>query len=559
LAAPESLSALTDSVVWRLLADIWRHGQPPTPTLEAITTRSVEALRAFLDGEREAVAGRGTEAHAAYGRAIAADSTFWFAYFRQGNVMGWAEQDVDSATEHAYWSHRQLLPARERRMIEAFRGDSGPSWKRAQLEEIVRRYPDYWPAWWALGDGLLHFYPHLGSIPQDTRNALERVVALNPKMVLGWEHLVWAASGQRDTVMQARALEALDRLHAGPAIAHAEGFDKLLAERTVLALQRRSSVSGVMLDSLYQELLKPDRDKFVSAIILAGSGYPAAQIDFNRRLLSHGLAPDDARIATFGIALAWAMRGAWDSALAARDQLVRTPTDTLGLLNAYRTAVLATFVGALPAHVAVRRRPAVARLVQLQAPGYRAELAWLDGVLAAAGQDTNGLAAARVRLRRTGAEWATILDRSLSAFELALRGDPRGAATAMAALEWELAEGSPWFAFSPRTPHVLLRGVDRMAAAEWLLAKGDSVQAVRLLQWHRTMPPLDDKFPLAPLANLLQARIEDGQGDTAAARHDYQKFLVRYDLPVPAHRHLVNEARAAIARLSGAPSMPPIE
>jgi hypothetical protein len=444
-------------------------------------------------------------------------------------------------------------------MIEAFRGDSGPSRKRAQFEEIVRQYPDYWPAWWALADGLLHFYPHLGSTAQDTRKALERVVALNPRMVLAWEHLVWAGSKQRDTAMQARALEALDRLQAGPAIAQAEGFDKLLAERTVLALQRRSSVSGVMLDSLYQELLKPDGDKFVSAIILEGSGHPATQIDFNRRLLRHGLTPDDARLVAFGIALAWAMRGAWDSALVARDQLVRTPTDTLGLLDAYRTAVLATFVGALPAREAVRRRPAVARLVQLQAPGYRAELAWLDGVLAAASQDTNGLAAARVRLRGTGAKWATILDRSLGAFELALRGDPRGAATAMAALEWELAEGSPWFAFSPRTPHVLLRGVDRMAAAEWLMAKGDSTQAVRLLQWHRTMPPLDDKFPLAPLAYLLQARIEDGQGDTAAARHDYQQFLVRYDLPAPPHRHLVSEARAAVARLSGAQSPPPIE
>ncbi len=33
LADADSLSALTDTVVWRLLAEIWRYGRAPTPTL----------------------------------------------------------------------------------------------------------------------------------------------------------------------------------------------------------------------------------------------------------------------------------------------------------------------------------------------------------------------------------------------------------------------------------------------------------------------------------------------------------------------------------------------
>jgi hypothetical protein len=70
------------------------------------------------------------------------------------------------------------------------------------------------------------------------------------------------------------------------------------------------------------------------------------------------------------------------------------------------------------------------------------------------------------------------------------------------------------------------------------------------------MPPFDDKMPLRPLAELLQGRIEDGQGDTAAARHHYEDFLLRYDRPVQAHRHLVDEALAALARLSGRPALP---
>jgi TolB-like protein len=554
LAAPESLGALTDSVVWKLLGDIWRHGRPPTPTLEAITTRSVNALRAFLDGEREAVAGNHTQAHAAYGRAIAADSNFWFAYFRQGNVAGWAEGEVDSATEHAYWTHRQLLPQRERMLIEAARGDSGLFRQRAQLEAIVERYPDYWPAWWMLGDNLLHTYGHIGSTSADARRALERVVGLNPKMVYGWEHLVWLASKERDTTTQARALVMLERLGAGPAFERTEGRNKLLGWRATLALQSRSPTARVLLDSLYQDMVKPDRWWFVSGVIIQGAGHPADQIEMNRRLLRHGVPPEGARTFTYMNAIAWATRGAWDSALATRERLVRSPTDTIALLDVYRTAVLATTVGALPAAEAIRRRSAAAAL--LHGPGLRAELAWLDGVLAAASADTAGLVAARTRLRGTGAKWAASLDRSLGAFESALRGDRRKAATAMAALEWELADGSPWFAFDPKTPHILLRGIDRMAAAEWLLAEGDSAQAARLLSWHETFPPLDDKAPLAPLAFLLRANIEDGHGDVDAARRDYQQFLVRYDMPTPAHRHLVMEAKAALARLGSTPAPP---
>ena len=557
VAAPESLSALTDSLVWKLLGDIWRYGNPPTPTLEAITTRSVDALRAFLDGERASVAGDHEEARAAYGRAIAADSSFWFAYFRLGNVAGWAEFDVDSATEHAYWTHRHLLPRRERMLIEAARGDSGSFKQRAQLEEIVRRYPDYWPAWWMLADPLMHNWGSIGASEGDARKALERVVELNPTMVLAWEHLVWLAGSLRDTALMTRGLETLERLGAEPAIS--EGIGKLMGWRAILALQRRSPTAGALLDSFYQGAVepKPDRNIFVPAVMIQGGGEPAAQIEFNRRLLGSGLSREEARTVTGLSAVAWAARGAWDSSLALRERLVRSPADTIGLLDVYRTAVLAVTVGALPAEEALRRRAAAGPLAAAHRPGVRAELAWLDGVLAAVTGDTAGVVAARGRLGGTGARWASILDRSLGAFEAALRGDRRAAATAMAALEWEVADGSPWFGFSPHTPHVLLQGIDRMAAAEWLLAEGDTLQALRLLGWHRSFPPLDDKVPLAPLAYLLQAGIEHAQGDTTAARRNYGQFLARYDLPGPAHRHLVLEARAALLRLGAARAPPP--
>jgi len=550
LAAADSLSALTDTVVWRLLAEIWRYGRAPTPTLQAITTRSVPALRAYLDGERFLVAGSDSHAKAAYGRAIAADSSFWFAYFRYSHPAGWHDKP-DSAIKAAYWSHRQLLPERERMLIEASDwGDSGLTWQRKRLEALVQRYPDYSPGWWLLGDQLLHAYPHIGATPEDARTAFEHVVALTPNMVLGWHHLAWAGLKMRDTATVARATEALLRLGTFPAFGNE---DATRGSRTWLALQRRNRLAGPLLDSLYHETVNGERDVFETAIGL--NGEPAVQIALNQRMLRHGLPPEDTQTVKYLTSLIWAMRGAWDSALVIRDQLVRSPADTVDMLFAYQTAVLAAWVGAMPATEALRRRPAVAPLGLARGPGWVAEMAWLDGILAVTNNDMVGLIAARAALKVSGGKWTAYLDRSLSAFEMALRGDRRAAASTMVALERELAEGSPFFVVRA-TPHALLRGVDRLAAAEWLLDQGDGVQALPLLQWHRALGAFDDKIPLAPLAFLLTAKIEEAQGDTAAARYNYEEFLHRFDMPMPPQRRLVVEARDALARLSGA--TPPI-
>ena len=100
-----------------------------------MTTRSVEALRAYLDGEEASIAGRIGEAEAAFGRAVEADSGFWYAYFRLASATSWMEKDVDPAITKAYWDHRALLPRRERLLIEATDPDSTPSgavpvWRR---------------------------------------------------------------------------------------------------------------------------------------------------------------------------------------------------------------------------------------------------------------------------------------------------------------------------------------------------------------------------------------------------------------------------------------------
>jgi len=183
-----------------------------------------------------------------------------------------------------------------------------------------------------------------------------------------------------------------------------------------------------------------------------------------------------------------------------------------------------------------------------------AELAWLDGVLAAARNDRGGLAAATGAVQRSGDPASAALSRSLDAFEAALTGDIRRAGEAMASLEWEQAAVSaPAF-----DGHPLVIAVDRLAAARWLAAAGDPEQALRLLRW------VDGPFllhssalysmMLVPLVDLERGRIEEARGRAEAAAVHYRRFLERYDQPAERQRPLVEEVRGRVARNAVAPS-----
>ncbi|HEX3274177.1 MAG TPA: hypothetical protein VHR43_04920, partial [Gemmatimonadales bacterium] len=80
--------------------------------------------------------------------------------------------------------------------------------------------------------------------------------------------------------------------------------------------------------------------------------------------------------------------------------------------------------------------------------------------------------------------------------------------------------------------HPLRKAINRMAAAPWLLAAGDTSRALRLLTWHEALSgPFTEKIAVASLAILQLAQIEEARGQFAEARRDYQRFLIRYDMP----------------------------
>jgi hypothetical protein len=121
-------------------------------------------------------------------------------------------------------------------------------------------------------------------------------------------------------------------------------------------------------------------------------------------------------------------------------------------------------------------------------------------------------------------------------------------ASRLVALEWRRAE-QPGGAGTG-----YLTAIDRLAATRWLVALGDTAQAARLLTYCEAQITGAD-YPLtvvlAGWTYLERAKIEDLRGHAGAAQEFYRQFLRRYDLPVAAHRHLVDDARVALSGLEG--------
>jgi tRNA A-37 threonylcarbamoyl transferase component Bud32/tetratricopeptide (TPR) repeat protein len=567
----DSLGALTDSVVWAVLRQVWQRGEPPSPSLSAVTTHSVRALRAFLDGEREIEKDNWEAAALAFGSAIAADSTFWLAYFRYALALSWKEQELDPQLLDKLKRHRVALPDRDRMLVEAWVADSESiPFQIERHREVTQRFPDYWPGWFLLGDRIYHVGPLFGYQLRESKAAFGRAVDLNPRLKPAWLHLQ-GFDVRHDTNDAGRSLT---RLLSFPLTnpPGSEAAEDEMSLHQVWRLMNAVARSGGIISAQSRSLADSVARRWASLEATPGRrrtggwdfmwfGFPAAQVDISNRALRTGIRVRHPGTMLRGIAWAWAERGAWDSALTfiraaaraephPRDPAPTTPLDEYGM------SVLGAWLGAIQSGEAVSRRPAAkAMILALDSGEPRTEamgrLAWLDGVLAFAERDRNALGQARQDVRSIGHPRAGTIDRSLAAFDRALRGDRAGAGREMAELEWRCAASCD-LDEEIVTPNI---AIDRIAAAGWLLEAGDTTGAARLLLWHQTTVlaswPGSFSYAVTPLAYLMLARIEEGQENVRSALEHYNQFLRRYDSPMPKQRHLVEEARVAVARLAG--------
>jgi len=175
--------------------------------LAALTTTSLDALKAYLMGERELRAGRYFDAMEAFQAAVDADESFALAYYRlSAAAAGCALPDLARELADRGFDHRQRLSPHDRLVFSAQR-----AWLHGAVAEaeslyntITGTYPDDVEAWFHLGDLIFHSNPLRGRSAVEARGPFERVIRLDPDHVAAMVHLA------RISAIEARRGEMLD-------------------------------------------------------------------------------------------------------------------------------------------------------------------------------------------------------------------------------------------------------------------------------------------------------------------------------------------------------------
>lgn len=200
------MAGLVDRLSVDLLKSIWRSEEVPEIRVSSVTTSSVPALRAYLEGEQHFRRSEFVQAREAFTRAVDLDSTFAIAAHRLSIAYGWSAGSY--AEEHLRYAalaarHLAGLPVRDSLLILGhklvdFDGDLDviPIYQR-----LTSSYPDDFEAWDGEGEAYWHIGPQAGYGPADVVDALSHGYAVDSTMAPSLIHLVESANAMGDSAL----------------------------------------------------------------------------------------------------------------------------------------------------------------------------------------------------------------------------------------------------------------------------------------------------------------------------------------------------------------------
>ena len=206
---PDSLAQLVDQVAARLLATVSGEGEE---RLGKLTSTSLPALRAYLDGNAKLRRGQAVLAATDFGRALDHDSTFALAGLGLRIAASWyGDNPASERGLRAAFMNRDRLSPRDRSMLDAL---TGPRYPRPSSSveqfEARRRYrqiaPDRGDAHEFYADDIFHFGTILG-FANPNQSALEefrRSVDLDSTNAVAFSHILLLAVNQGDTALENR-------------------------------------------------------------------------------------------------------------------------------------------------------------------------------------------------------------------------------------------------------------------------------------------------------------------------------------------------------------------
>ena len=265
-----------------LLASTGRDGGDITA--ETMTTHSLPALRAFLEGENHYRDGEFAEAVQGYERAVDADPGFAIALIRLSEAYGWLESvNSERMTEVGDLAMAQMdrLSPRYQFMMEAWNAlNHGDASGVEVLLAAVQKYPDDPEAWFLLAETYIHLEDATYSDSDAVMAALNRAVTLDPDFAPYYIHVIEEAviRGDLDSAREnmARYEELTGHIrgleHVEFAIPIYYGTEEEAREAAGRLQRENPQVSSILNGTFGTKLDQLDRSALLDPAIEAAAG-----------------------------------------------------------------------------------------------------------------------------------------------------------------------------------------------------------------------------------------------------------------------------------------------
>ena len=546
LAAARDIAAITDSLTWGVLQAVWRRGTPPSPVLTGRTTKSFDALRAFLDGEHDFLRLDGPSALRKYRRAFELDSNFAQAYLRYDYANSWILNPPDAAVHQRLLMLKDSLPERERLWVEASEARLPVPAKVDGWKSLALRFPDYPPVLMSVADLIIHSGPLYGIPMTDARPYLDRIMQLVPdhpdtKFHLG--ALLWM-TGDPDEA-GSTLIDASNGI--GSTFGAEVRFMGELAASTAPGASPPIPSHGLDI----ARAVVTDIDNKSGLIEFSGKFgiFPinsAFQLDALDRARKAGIFKGVSDLATtLGEGELHVSRGDWPAGLRAFERTESSALPFASRATSARVAVTGAWLGAVGAQLAdsiLRRVQALARNDATRAD--QVELMWLDGLQGVTLGDEPRVRRAQRELTADSSLAMRYAARSLTGLWLDHTKSPGAADTLKAVSEAAIQSGGFL---------VTIEAVDRFVIARALRQRGTPADVERYLMWPdagiNAARSASVQNTLGPLTRYERGIALEEAGNRAAALYQLRKFVTAYDRPQPGQRALVDDAKQRIAKL----------
>jgi tetratricopeptide (TPR) repeat protein len=197
---------LVDELAIGLLAELGAESSARSNRVAAVTTSSLPAFRAYLDGESEFQRGDFRSSVEAFRKAVELDKQFALAWYRLSVALEWlgTPQELHNQAAEEADRYADHLSDRDRRLLEASK-----VWRQGDNLEakrlygaIVQTYPDEIEGWYQLGEVLFHRNALYGASFTESRAAFERVLSYEPNHFASLVHLarIEAFEGRLDAM-----------------------------------------------------------------------------------------------------------------------------------------------------------------------------------------------------------------------------------------------------------------------------------------------------------------------------------------------------------------------